>query len=78
MRLQDLLTLSHMPTHQIPGQCPSPTPEDLQDEQIAATYAGAKRRIAALEQQLRTLQEGGPKRKSYVSSFFCNACVSIA
>jgi hypothetical protein len=61
-----------MPTQQIQ--------EDLQEEQIAATYAGAKRRIAALEQQLRALQEGGPKRKSYdsyVSIFFGNVYVSI-
>lgn len=33
---------------------------------LRVTYAGAKRRIAALEQQLKTLQEIGTKRKSYV------------
>lgn len=39
-----------------------------QDEDQAtvfqATYAGAKRRIAALELQLQTLQETGKKSKS--------------
>lgn len=31
-----------------------------------ATYAGAKRRIASLEQQIQALQEVGNTRKSYV------------
>lgn len=31
-----------------------------------ATYAGAKRRIAALEQQVLNLQEAGSQRKKYV------------
>lgn len=31
-----------------------------------ALYAGAKRRIASLEQQIQTLQQVGSKRKSYV------------
>ena len=34
------------------------------EESLRVTYAGAKRRIAALEQQLVTLQEMGTKRKS--------------
>lgn len=32
------------------------------DASIKATYAGAKRRIAALEQQLKDLQEAGTKK----------------
>lgn len=44
---------------------------DGDDEQLRATYAGAKRRIAALELQLQTYQEAGSKRKKYVLS-----CVS--
>lgn len=35
-----------------------------------ATYAGAKRRIASLEQQIQVLQEVGSTRKSYVVDFF--------
>jgi len=35
------------------------------DEDIHATYAGAKRRIAVLEQQLESLQDTSAKRKSY-------------
>lgn len=31
---------------------------------IRATYAGAKRRIASLEEELKTLRELGSKRKS--------------
>lgn len=31
---------------------------------LQATYAGAKRKIAALEQQVQILQEAGKKRKS--------------
>jgi hypothetical protein len=34
------------------------------EESLRTTYAGAKRRIAVLEQQLQTLQEAGTKRKS--------------
>lgn len=41
-----------------------PPPDNTEDE-LRATYAGAKRRIAALEQQLQTLLEAGSKRKSY-------------
>lgn len=37
-------------------------------DSLRATYAGAKRRIANLEQQLKTMQEAGTKRKSYVNS----------
>lgn len=36
-----------------------------------ATYAGAKRRIAALELQLQNVQEAGSKRKSYVIPSHC-------
>lgn len=37
---------------------------DIDEEnRLRATYAGAKRRIATLEQQLKTLQEAGTKRK---------------
>lgn len=36
-------------------------------DSLRATYAGAKRRIATLEQQLKTMQEAGTKRKSYVN-----------
>lgn len=32
-----------------------------------ATYAGAKRKIASLEQQIQALQEIGNTRKSYVA-----------
>lgn len=32
----------------------------------AATHAGAKRRIAVLEDQIQNLKEAGNKRKSYV------------
>ena len=35
------------------------------DDDLRATYAGAKRRIAALEQQLEDLQNADNKRKSY-------------
>lgn len=34
-------------------------------EELRATYAGAKRRIAALELQLQNYQEAGNKRKKY-------------
>lgn len=40
------------------------------DEELRATYAGARRRIAALEQQLQAYAEVGNKRKSYVLSCF--------
>jgi hypothetical protein len=41
---------------------------DLEDRDMirATTYAGAKRRIAALEQQLQDLTEAGAKRKRYI------------
>lgn len=39
---------------------------DDDDDELRATYAGAKRRIAALELQLQTYAEAGTKRKSYV------------
>jgi len=36
------------------------------EDSLRATYAGAKRRIAVLEQQLQALHEAGTKRKSQV------------
>ena len=41
----------------------SATGTTSQDEDMLATYAGAKRRIAALEQQLQDMQRAGSKRK---------------
>jgi hypothetical protein len=38
--------------------------EESEESVLRVTYAGAKRRIAALEQQLVALQEVGTKRKS--------------
>lgn len=38
---------------------------------LQATYAGAKRKILALEMQVQNLQEAGSKRKSYVNSSHC-------
>lgn len=40
------------------------TSNDVQSTGLQATYAGAKRKIAALEQQLQNLKEAGMKRKS--------------
>lgn len=37
---------------------------DGEEINLRATYAGAKRRIAALEEQLKALQEVGTKKKS--------------
>lgn len=34
------------------------------EDSLRATYAGAKRRIAVLEQQLQVLHEAGTKRKA--------------
>ena len=53
----------------------------LEDEQdVKSAYAGAKRRIAALEEQLRTLREGELKRTScvhflleFMFQFYCYA-----
>lgn len=39
------------------------------DEELRATYAGAKRRIAALELQLKNYLEAGDKRRSYVLKY---------
>jgi hypothetical protein len=39
------------------------------NDEIHVTYAGAKRRIAALEQQLKDLQTAGTKQKLYGYSF---------
>lgn len=41
--------------------------DNTEDGSARTMYASAKRRIATLEQQLKTLQEGGTKPKSYVS-----------
>lgn len=41
-----------------------------EDEELRATYAGARRRIAALEHQLQAYAELGNKRKSYVLTCF--------
>lgn len=38
-------------------------PQDSSSE-LQATYAGAKRKIAALQEQVQLLQEAGKKRKS--------------
>lgn len=41
-----------------------PNPEgDSSGDGIRATYAGAKRRIASLEDELKALRESGSKRK---------------
>jgi hypothetical protein len=48
------------------NQSSTPNQADCEDG-IRATYAGAKRRIAALEQQLQNLKDAGSKRKLYVS-----------
>lgn len=50
----------------------SASPAD-DDASLLATYAGAKRRIAALEQQLKSLQETGTKPKSCVINKSLNA-----
>lgn len=42
---------------------------DNTGNELRATYAGAKRRIAALEQQLQGLLDAGNKRKSYAIVF---------
>lgn len=47
-----------------------PSANGDKDEELRATYAGAKRRIAALEQQLQAYAEVGNKRKSYVLTCF--------
>ena len=44
------------------------TPDQANNENdMRATYTGAKHRIAALEEQLQNLRDVGSKRKSYVS-----------
>lgn len=42
---------------------------------LQATYAGAKRKIAALKLQLQNVQEAGRKRKSYVDLVVVSNCV---
>jgi hypothetical protein len=44
--------------------CDQYLPDGEEDTDIHAVYAGAKRRIAALEQQLQNIKDAGPKRKS--------------
>jgi hypothetical protein len=46
------------------SQNPVPNTEDEGESNLTAVYAGAKRRIAALEQQLQNLKDAGVKRKS--------------
>ena len=46
-------------------------PDTEAEESLRITYAGAKRRIALLEQQLSTLQEAGTQRKSSVNLNCC-------
>jgi predicted nucleic acid-binding Zn-ribbon protein len=41
------------------------TTDQHEEEDLRATYSGAKRRIAALEEQLEDLRNAGTKRKSY-------------
>lgn len=41
---------------------------------LQATYAGAKRKIAALELQLQNVQEAGRKRKLYVDLVVVSNC----
>lgn len=54
------------------GSLSNPTnPAEETSTTLQATYAGAKRRIAALEQQVQNLQEAGSKRKSYVMPSRC-------
>lgn len=48
---------SIMPAGQTPGS---------NEDELQATYAGAKRRIAALELQIQNYADAGNKRKSYV------------
>lgn len=50
----------------LPTNSTSPTSGDEDDDSIAATHAGAKRRIAHLEDQLSSLKEAVTKRKWYV------------
>jgi hypothetical protein len=59
----------------IAGRCELNFPVQLNhiridEHPIVAIYAGAKRRIAALEQQLQNLQEAGTRQKSYVLTKF--------
>jgi hypothetical protein len=52
-------------------------PGQPDNEDILATYAGAKRRIAALEQQLESLQDTSAKRKSYDLHVFSSSMNSM-
>lgn len=45
-------------------------------EALRATYAGAKRKIAMLEEQVQNLQEMGSKPKSYV--LFTRSCSVVS
>lgn len=53
----------------MPGRADLPDPE-TEPNTLQATYAGAKRRIAALEQQLVNLQEAGSQRKKHVACIY--------
>lgn len=46
-------------------------------EALRATYAGAKRKIAMLEEQVQNLQEMGTKPKSYVL-FTCSCFLVVS
>lgn len=48
-----------------------PTDGEEDNDSLTAIHAGAKRRIASLEDQLASLQEAVTKRKSYVTQFIC-------
>lgn len=54
------------PVMSLGGQPPANDDDQEQTEDIdlRATYAGAKRRIADLEAQLKAFQEAGTKRRS--------------
>jgi hypothetical protein len=43
-----------------------------------ALYAGAKRRIATLEQRLQDLRNASTKRKLYVQSSACNCLLDVS
>jgi hypothetical protein len=51
------------PSLSFPSIMTENSPDNVQSTELQATYAGAKRKIAALEQQLQNLKEAGAKRK---------------
>jgi hypothetical protein len=51
-------------------------PSHPDDDNLRTTYAGAKRRIAALEEQLQNMKDAGSKCKSYcVNPFVVDPCI---